>query len=159
MDACCVSKRAFKWANRMSNRNCKNQNFVTKEKDRQFGLNHHTNICMSNTLHALIFDISGKSMGLHVNDWNSKIYRHSSRSGNNRNKHGTYRLFKFQYTTQEYCKVFLPPRHRSAFAKFRGGTAPIRIETGRFENLEVIDRVCPFCNSVVIHVILHCDTY
>ena len=39
--------------------------------------------------------------------------------------------------------------------------APIRIETGRFENLEVSQRLCPCCNFVEdeIHVILHCNAY
>ena len=29
---------------------------------------------------------------------------------------------------------YMPLRHRSAFAKFRCGVAPLRIETGRYEN-------------------------
>ena len=51
--------------------------------------------------------------------------------------------------------------HRAAFAKFRCGVAPIRIETGRFENLDVNQRPCLFCNVVEdeIHVILDCSAY
>ena len=31
----------------------------------------------------------------------------------------------------------MPQSHRSAFAKFRSGVAPLRIETGRYERLRV----------------------
>ena len=55
----------------------------------------------------------------------------------------------------------MPVSHRAAFAKFRCGVAPIRIETGRFENLDVNQRLCHFCNVVEdeIHVILDCSAY
>ena len=46
--------------------------------------------------------------------------------------------------------------HRSALAKFRCGVAPIRSETGRYENLSVNERFCPFCLDCiedVCHVI------
>ena len=51
--------------------------------------------------------------------------------------------------------------HRAAFAKFRCGVAPIRIETGRLENLDVGLRLCHFCHVVenVTHVILERPIY
>lgn len=52
--------------------------------------------------------------------------------------------------------------HRTAFAKFRCGVAPIRLETGRDEGLPVDERVCPFCQIDVedeMHVLLNCDIY
>lgn len=52
--------------------------------------------------------------------------------------------------------------HRSAFAKFRCGVAPLRLETGRYEGLSVNDRKCPFCLVHVeseIHVLLNCEQY
>ena len=60
-----------------------------------------------------------------------------------------------------YCKLLLPLSHRAAFAKFRCGVAPIRIETGRFENLDLSQRLCHFCNVVEdeTHVILNCSLY
>ena len=51
---------------------------------------------------------------------------------------------------------------RSALAKFRCGVAPLRIETGRYENLPLHDRKCPFCLDEVeteIHVLLSCPMY
>ena len=48
------------------------------------------------------------------------------------------------------------------FAKFRCGVAPIRIETGRYDNTRENDRICPICNCNIeneTHVILYCHMY
>ena len=56
----------------------------------------------------------------------------------------------------------MPFCERSAFAKFRCGVAPIRLETGRYENLPLEERCCFNCFNTVedeYHVILHCPVY
>ena len=56
--------------------------------------------------------------------------------------------------------MLLPQNHRSAFVKFRCGVAPIKIETGCYENLVVEESICPFCsNEDEMHVILDCSVY
>ena len=53
----------------------------------------------------------------------------------------------------------LPRLHRSAYAKFRCGVAPLRIETGRYEGLRLDERHCFLCTNVVEseeHALLHC---
>ena len=50
----------------------------------------------------------------------------------------------------------------SALCKFRCDVAPIRLEPGRYENLRVEERFCPFCPNTVEdekHVILNCKLY
>jgi hypothetical protein len=71
------------------------------------------------------------------------------------------RTFKQEHFSEEYCKMILPPRHLSALCKFRRGVAPIRIETGRYDNLRLDERHCPFCNVLEDeqHVILDCPVY
>jgi hypothetical protein len=57
---------------------------------------------------------------------------------------------------------FLKSRYRSAFAKFRCGVAPLRIETGRYENKNVNERVCFICHDQIEdekHVLLDCPLY
>ena len=52
--------------------------------------------------------------------------------------------------------------HRSAYAKFRCGVAPIRIETGRYERLNYNDRTCFNCTDKTEneqHVLLDCPVY
>ena len=57
--------------------------------------------------------------------------------------------------------MILPFKHRAAFSKFRCGVAPIRLETGRYENLAENDRKCIFCDEVEseLDVILQCPLY
>ncbi len=53
-------------------------------------------------------------------------------------------------------------KHRSALAKFRAGVAPIRLATGRYEGLEVDDRICPIYKNEIEteeHVITRCPSY
>ena len=96
-----------------------------------------------------------------VDDWFNTVNSESGRSGNGRNKLRTYRLFKSEFKVETYCKLLMPYSHRSAFAKFRCGVAPIRLETGRYEHLAVEQRLCHFCNVVEDepHVILECSHY
>jgi hypothetical protein len=50
----------------------------------------------------------------------------------------------------------------SAFGKFRCGVAPIRLETGRYENIRLEKRYCFNCSNLIedeTHVILHCPDY
>jgi hypothetical protein len=53
------------------------------------------------------------------------------------NKLRTYKLFKEVFETEMYLSKNIPSRYRSAFAKFRCGVAPLRIETGCYENKNV----------------------
>ena len=56
----------------------------------------------------------------------------------------------------------MPRSHRSALASFRCGTAPLRIETGRYEGLPVEERTCFMCPGSVEsehHVITTCPLY
>ena len=53
-------------------------------------------------------------------------------------------------------------KHRSAFAKFRFGVAPLKLETGRYEGISEVDRLCPICKNAIedeCHVVLKCTAY
>ena len=60
-------------------------------------------------------------------------------------------------------KIIIAKKHRSAYAKFRCGVAPIKIETCRYglNRLPVEQRVCEECQVVEdeCHVIMHCTLY
>ena len=103
----------------------------------------------------------GQFAKLGLSQFFSMLNNVSSRRGNGGNKLRTYKLFKTEFEVEEYCKMLLPLKHRSAFAKFRWGVAPIKIETGRYENLVFEERTCPFCSNIEdeIHVILDCNVY
>ena len=48
------------------------------------------------------------------------------------NKLRTYRKFQKEYATEQYVSVINQKKYRSAYAKFRCGVAPIKIETCRY---------------------------
>jgi hypothetical protein len=70
-------------------------------------------------------------------------------------------MFKARFEVEGYCKTVMSSRHRGSLAKFRTGTAPIRIETGRYESLPVSERTCFMCDHVEDekHVLIQCPLY
>ena len=101
-------------------------------------------------------------MSLYIVEWKTSVNQTTSIRGNGRNKLRTYRIFKADYEAENYCKLVLPISHRSAFAKFRCGVAPLKLETGRYEGINELDRLCPLCNISIegeCHVILKCSFY
>ena len=54
-------------------------------------------------------------------------------------KLGTYILFKSEYCTENYLKLYLSRSHRSLLAQLRTGILPLRIETGRYQN--ILDKI------------------
>ncbi len=94
--------------------------------------------------------------------WYAKLTQVEARNGQGKNKLRTYRLFKNDFLTEPYFKCIMNFKHRSAIAKFRCGVAPIRLEIGRYEHLNVDERVCPVCNTEVEsdeHVLTRCHAY
>jgi hypothetical protein len=56
----------------------------------------------------------------------------------------------------------MPKTQRSAYAKFRYGVAPLRIETGRYKRLQINEHTCFHCVNEVEseeHVLLSCPVY
>ncbi len=107
-------------------------------------------------------NVTEAMLRIYIADWKTSINRIAGTTGRGLNKLRTYRTFKSEFKAEAYCKTIMPLKHRSAFAKFRCGVAPLRIETGRYENLDVHDRVCPFCDNEIeneTHVILECSIY
>lgn len=98
----------------------------------------------------------------YINRWAVEVNRNSSRSGTGGNKLRLYRTFKQDFVVEKYCTSIFNRSHRGALAKFRSGTAPIALETGRYNGLEVSERKCFNCRNVVedeTHVLLHCPLY
>ncbi len=67
--------------------------------------------------------------------WFQKVNQERAISGQCRNKLRTYRQHKTEFKAEDYLIKVMNRKHR----KFRAGVAPIRLETGRYEGLEVDD--------------------
>ena len=92
-----------------------------------------------------------------LNSWTDDINRNNARRGSGQNKLRTYKLFK-----SSYINCIMSHRYRSAYARFRCGVAPLRLETGRYERLPEDLRLCFSCPDSTEneeHVLLKCPIY
>jgi len=58
----------------------------------------------------------------------------------------TYKTFKNDCNTTDYVKSCMNRYERSLLAKFRCGILQLKIETGRFNQTKLEDRLCDICN-------------
>ena len=81
----------------------------------------------------------------------------------NKPKLRTYCTYKHDYNTEPHVLLNIPHKYRSVIARLRNGTLPLRIETGRYVNLEVEERKCILCTDNVVedelHFIFDCRLY
>ena len=82
---------------------------------------------------------------------------------NSQSKLRTYKLFKENYNVENYVEINLPRNLRSGLARLRSGTLPIRVKTGRFEQLPINERLCKICNQNMVedeyHFVFECVAY
>ena len=75
----------------------------------------------------------------------------------------TYRIFKNEYNTESYVRCMLNRSYRSLLAQFRSGILPLRVETGRYQNIPPEFRLCLMCNENVCedetHFMFDCSLY
>jgi hypothetical protein len=127
----------FKWANHCSKttRSCKNWNVRVHSQIRDANIDMLTiDECSKGEIISAVSD--NVRHGLLTN-WFDDIDRAVAPGAGARggNKLITYKGFKLQFGTEPYLRYVTLPSHRSAYAKFRCGVAPIRLETGRYERL------------------------
>ena len=65
-------------------------------------------------------------------DWKNRVSAYS-----HGNKLRTYTLLEHDFCTEPYLEYKIPLKYRSAYAKFRCGVAPLRVETDRNERKAV----------------------
>ena len=94
-------------------------------------------------------------MRIEVKRWQSELDKQQ--------KLRTYKLFKESFQTEVYVQINMPKSTRSFIAQLRSGVLPLSIETGRFLNLKVEERLCRFCeNNAVedeLHFLFNCPLY
>ena len=58
-----------------------------------------------------------------------------------------YALFKNLFQAEKYVQISLSSFERSVLAQIRFGILKLRVETGRFNNTKLEDRLCQICNQ------------
>ncbi len=75
----------------------------------------------------------------------------------------TYVTFKNNVEVASHIACNLPKYERSLISQLRLGILPLRIETGRYANLNECDRICLLCQQNKIeneaHFLFECDLY
>ena len=74
-----------------------------------------------------------------------------------------YRTFKKSQQLENYVKFNLTGAQRSFMAQLRFGILPIQVETGRFRNVKLEERICTLCQLNEVeeeyHFLFQCPTY
>ena len=75
----------------------------------------------------------------------------------------TYIIFKQNLEPETYVKFHMNKQQGSLLAQLRTGILPLKIETGRYNNIPVHERTCSLCNMNVtedeIHFVMICPLY
>jgi hypothetical protein len=101
--------------------------------------------------------------------WKDEVLRVKAKRGDGLNKLRTYALFKTEWGFESYLQHIDNRSKRVLLSKFRIGTCPLRIETGRYESvgrskgIKAEDRFCLCCNRHEVedefHFLLQCELY
>lgn len=85
---------------------------------------------------------------------------------NNSSKLSVYCTYKSILEAESYLTVLNVPKYRSALARFRCSGHTLAIESGRYDNITLENRICTFCEKLDItvledeyHVLLFCPTF
>ena len=106
-----------------------------------------------------------QNLGNHRSEENKWISRllDDRKNIENGNKLRLYRLYKERIAADPYVTQNMPRHYRQIVARFRCGSFPIHVETGRFEKIPLNERHCVFCTGDFIidekHVLPICELY
>ena len=64
-------------------------------------------------------------------------------------------MIKYGIDIEEYLFYKIPKYHRSLFAQLRAGILPLNIETGRYKNVELSERLCTLCDDNLVEDEVH----
>ena len=137
------------WAVLNKGPSCKNATYRLSKQFTESGIEYIFNVEDSSFISKCYVktEIQGMVENKIMEKWRQDLARDSARHGEGGNKLRSVRLFKREYKTENYLTCLLPGRHRSVYSKFRCGVAPLRLETGRYENLQIDERLCLFCSD------------
>ena len=72
-------------------------------------------------------------------------------------------MYKADLTPEDYIHLNTSKINRSIFAQFRGGILPLQVETGRFQNLPLEERIYRMCDQEQVedefHFLCICERY
>ena len=96
--------------------------------------------------------------------WKQEISRQKiDGNGMNRNKLRLYQKFKSSFSQEPYIDLVRNRNQRSWLTRMRVSAHSLHVETGRYANKPLNERICKYCPSNEIddeyHFWLRCDTF
>lgn len=157
-----LTRKVFDWSVALARGNKKNWCFRLMSKFTALGLQHlndtSTAYCIKDVLEytdtCMFEDLEQK--------WYRDLWNDQRRNGCG-NKLRTYRTFKNEFLEEPYLNMRLTLGQRRSLASLRCGVAPLRIETGRYSQLPVDERLCEICDVGSVetekHFLMSCNFY
>jgi len=96
---------------------------------------------------SFLVTVKDKLMELYQQEWREQV--------NTMPKLRTYKLIKEQYGAETYLCNHYDRGVISVMSRFRCGTFPLKIETGRWRGLQFHERVCTQCETGAVESELH----
>ena len=149
-------RKIFIWSQHLANNGIKNWCYKVRSLCTKFKCELMLNLAEQIGTKNLVNHVSDAVHSFVENRWKEAIFNDSRKNPNARNKLRTYRTFKINYGTAKYVTTFMNKCYRRALALFRCGCAPIGIETGRYNNTPLHERVCKLCNTTCVEDEFHC---
>ena len=104
---------------------------------------------------CIMQEVKLKLMNLNKQEWELEV--------SNKPKLRTYTLFKTELSTENYICHYMHKRNRSLLSQFRLGILPLHIETGRYTNTPLENRICKQCELNEVedeyHFLISCPIY
>ena len=148
MEDSCLAKKIFVWDKSITNRNWSAE--ISKILD-EIGLTFN----FVNNITCNIQQIKELLHNRDCNEWR--------RLSIDSPKLRTYVLYKQRFGKESYVSLIQNRKLRSILSQFRCGVLPLHIETGRYVNTPVADRLCLTCNENQIedekHLLFKCSKY
>ena len=110
-----------------------------------------------------ISNLTVKLQNIYKEQWKLDMHDDTKINLNQRNKLRTYRLFKTDYSFENYLKGVKDSNTRKAITRLRISAHSLQIEKGRHLGRPVAERKCVYCTSGEIedeyHIIMKCAAY
>lgn len=153
--------KIFKWSYRYAKNGCKNWHWHVCHSFKAYGLSDLEDINQHMDKRSSVINVANIVFQNYIENWHCILNSERGNSRRQGNKLRTYKIFKTNFGCEQYVCTTMGKQLRSSLAKFRCGSAPIRLETGRYEKLEESKRLCIFCDRVEneMHVLCECELY
>ena len=143
-----ITKKIFTWDHAIRQNNWSSQLAEIIQSVSCYNVfNSKLPVCMVN--------LSNSLQVINENDWKTNV--------NSKPKLRLYSKFKENFKADDYVLSLMPRYERSLLAQLRLGILPLRVETGRFVNESLNNRICTLCNLLdiedEIHFVCRCPIY